>query len=326
MRKAMLRRAFLRLAAASFFFPASKLSAQSYPSGSIDIVIAFPPGGPADTAPRIAIEYLRPLLNNANLVPVNKPGAGGGIAAEYVARSKPDGHTILATGNSTLSVKTAIDKNTPYKIEDLAPLGMYAVDVGILAAQPALGIKTIEELIEHARKNPDRLSFASAGQGTTTHISAELLKHAVGIKMLHVPFRGSGPAAQAMLGGHVPLISGAYSSLRPLLENGTVIPLITTAPRRLPALADVPTLAEKGYERAALNIWNALYVPAATPQPIFEQLAGALAQASRNEAMNAAIVRAGMQPDYGDAARARRLLRQEYEVVAKLAAVVDLGG
>jgi tripartite-type tricarboxylate transporter receptor subunit TctC len=225
-----------------------------------------------------------------------------------------------------LSVKTAIDKNTPYKIEDLAPLGMYAVDVGILAAQPALGIKTIEELIEHARKNPDRLSFASAGQGTTTHISAELLKHAVGIKMLHVPFRGSGPAAQAMLGGHVPLISGAYSSLRPLLENGTVIPLITTAPRRLPALADVPTLAEKGYERAALNIWNALYVPAATPQPIFEQLAGALAQASRNEAMNAAIVRAGMQPDYGDAARARRLLRQEYEVVAKLAAVVDLGG
>ena len=169
------------------------------------MVIAFPPGGPADTAPRIAIEYLRPVLNNANLVPVNKPGAGGGIAAEYVARSKPDGHTILATGNSTLSVKTAIDKKSSYRIEDLAPLGMYAVDVGILAAQPTLSIDTIEELIEHARKNPDRLSFASAGQGTTTHISAELFKHAAGIKMLHVPFRGSGPAAQAMLGGHVPL-------------------------------------------------------------------------------------------------------------------------
>jgi tripartite-type tricarboxylate transporter receptor subunit TctC len=323
----MLRRAFLQLAAASFFIPASRSSAQSpYPSGSIDVVIAFPPGGPADTAPRIAIEYLRPLLNNANLVPVNKPGAGGAIAAEYVARSKPDGHTILATGNSTLSVKTAIDKNSAYRIADLAPVGMYAVDVGILAAQPALGIDTIEELIEHARKNPDRLSFASAGQGTTTHISAELFKHAAGIKMLHVPFRGSGPAAQAMLGGHVPLISGAYSSLRPLLESGKLVPLITTSPRRLPALPNVPTLAEKGYERSALNIWNALYVPAATPRAIFEQLANALAEASRNEAMNAAIVRAGMQPDYGDAVRARQLLDQEYASVARLAEVVDLGG
>jgi tripartite-type tricarboxylate transporter receptor subunit TctC len=323
----MLRRAFLQLAAASFFIPASRSWAQSsYPSGSIDVVIAFPPGGPADTAPRIAIEYLRPLLNNANLVPVNKPGAGGAIAAEYVARSKPDGHTILATGNSTLSVKTAIDKNSSYRIADLAPLGMYAVDVGILAAQPALGIDTIEELIEHARKNPDRLSFASAGQGTTTHISAELFKHAAGIKMLHVPFRGSGPAAQAMLGGHVPLISGAYSSLRPLLESGKLVALITTSPRRLQALPNVPTLAEKGYERSALNIWSALYVPAATPQAIFEQLANALAQASRNEAMNAAIVRAGMQPDYGDAVRARQLLDQEYASVARLAEVVDLGG
>jgi tripartite-type tricarboxylate transporter receptor subunit TctC len=323
----MLRRAFLKLAAASVVLPASKLSAQpSFPNGPIDIVIAFPPGGPADTAPRIAIEYLRPLLNDANLVPVNKPGAGGGIAAEYVARSKPDGQTILATGNSTLSVKTAIDKKTAYKIDDFAPLGMYALDVGILAAQPTLGIKTIEELIEHVKKNPDRLSFASAGQGTTTHISAELLKHAVGIKMLHVPFRGSGPAAQAMLGGHVPLISGAYSSLRPLLENGNLVPLITTAPRRLRALPDVPTLAEKGYERSSLNIWNALYVPAATPQPVFEQLASALAQASRNEAMNAAIMRAGMQPDYGDTTRARQLLHQEHASVAKLAEVVDLGG
>jgi tripartite-type tricarboxylate transporter receptor subunit TctC len=323
----MRRRAFLQLVAASFFVPESKSSAQSsYPNETIEVVIAFPPGGPADTAPRIAIEYLRPLLNNANLVPVNKPGAGGGIAAEYVARSKPDGYTILATGNSTLSVKTAIDKTSSYRIGDLAPLGMYAVDVGILAAQPTLGIDTIEELIEHARKHPDQLSFASAGQGTTTHISAELFKHAAGIKMLHVPFRGSGPATQAMLGGHVPLISGAYSSLRPLLESGKLVPLITTSPRRLQTLPNVPTLAEKGYERSALNIWNALYVPAATPQAILEQLASALAQACRNEGMNTAIVRAGMQPDYGDATRARQLLDKEYASVAKLAEVVDLGG
>jgi tripartite-type tricarboxylate transporter receptor subunit TctC len=324
----MHRRAFLQLsAAAPLLLSRSPSSAQSaYPSERIDVVIAFPPGGPADTAPRIAIEYLRPLLNNANLVPNNKPGAGGGIGAEYVAKSRPDGYTILATGNSTLSVKTAIEKSISYKIEDFAAVGMYAVDVGVLAVQRSLGIATVEQLVDYAKKNPDQLSYASAGQGTAGHISAELFKHATGIKMVHVPFRGAGPAAHAMLSGDVQLTYGAYTAIRSILESGKVVPLITSATRRIPALPDVPTLAEKGHGGSELNIWSAFYVPAATPRPVLQKLTAALAEVSRQPAMIAALAKAGLQPDYGDPARALQLLKQEQSNVANLAKVVELGG
>lgn len=324
----MHRRTFLQLStAASLLLPCSKLSAQSaFPSERIDVIIPFPPGGPADTAPRIAIEYLRPLLNNANMVPNNKAGAGGGIGAEFVARSTPDGYTILATGNSTLSVKTALEKNSTYKIESFAPLGMYAVDVGVLGIQRALGINTIEELIAYAKKNPDRLSYASSGQATSGHISTELFKHATDIKMVHVPYRGAGPAALAMLSGDVQLIFGAYSAVRSLFESGKIIPLITSATRRIPALPDVLTLAEKGHGGSELNIWSALYAPAATPQPVIQKLVAALAEASRNPAMVAALAKAGLQPEYGDPSQVLKLLRQEHSNVVNLAKVVELGG
>jgi len=322
------RRSFLELAVtAPILLTATRLSGQTaYPSGPIELVIPFPPGGPTDAAPRIALDYLRPLLNNANLVPLNKPGAGGGVAVEYVARSRPDGYTVLATSNPPLSIRTAIEKKASYRLEDFAALGRFATDVGLMVARPTLGIKSIDELIEYARKSPDALTYGSAGPGTVTHVSTELFKRAADIKMVHVPFRGSGPAVQAILGGHVPLISTAYSSVRPMVENGDVVPLITTAARRLPALPNVPTLAEKGFGESGLNIWMGYYMPAATPQPMVQMFASAIAEASRNNEMNAAIERAGMQPDYGDAADTAALLQREHAIVTRLAQVVDLAG
>jgi tripartite-type tricarboxylate transporter receptor subunit TctC len=220
----MQRRTFLKLSTAWLFLPCSELSAQApYPGRPIEIVIPLPPGGPTDAAPRIFIEYLRPLLK-ATFVPVNKPGAGGAIAADYVNRSPPDGYTILATSNPTLSVKAALDKNPLYKLEDFAPLGMYASDVGILAARRDLGIRTIDDLVARAQSSPDELNYASAGQGTVSHISIELLKTVTNVRLLHVPFRGSGPAVQAILGGHVHLISSAYSAAAPLIESEAPFP------------------------------------------------------------------------------------------------------
>jgi tripartite-type tricarboxylate transporter receptor subunit TctC len=323
----MRRRTFLQMAAsAPFLLPASRLAAQTdWPSGPIELVVPFPPGGPTDTAPRIALDHLRPLLDNASLVILNKPGAGGGVACEYVARSKPDGHIVLATSNPPLSVRTAIEKKATYGIDDFAPLGMYAVDVGILVARPQLGIKTIEELIERAKQKPDELSYASAGPGTVTHVSTELFKHAAGIRIVHVPFRGSGPAVQAILGGHVPLMSSAYSSAKPLVERGDVVPLVTTASRRLSDLPNVPTLGEKGFGGTEVNIWMGFFMPAATPQPIAQKFSNAVAGMSRKPELKAAIEKTGMILDYGDPARMRQLLRQEHENVTKLAQVVDLG-
>jgi tripartite-type tricarboxylate transporter receptor subunit TctC len=312
-------------AAAPLFLP-SLLEAQTvWPSGPIELIVPFPPGGPTDTAPRIALEHLRPLLDRATIVIVNKPGAGGGVACEQVARSKPDGHTVLATSNPPLSVRTAIDKKATYKIEDFTPLGSYAVDVGILVARPQLGIRTIEELIERAKQKPDELSYGSAGQGTVTHVSTELFKHTAGVKLVHVPFRGSGPVAQAILGGHIPIMSSAYSTAKPLLERGDVIPLITTASRRLADLPNVPTFAEKGLGGAELNIWMGFFMPAATPDPIVRQFTDAVAQASRKPALKTAIENTGMICEYGDPARVIQLLRQEHATVARLAQIVELG-
>jgi tripartite-type tricarboxylate transporter receptor subunit TctC len=323
----MRRRTFLQMAAsAPFFLPAPRLAAQAaWPSGPIELIVPFPPGGPTDTAPRIALEHLAAALDNATLVIMNKPGAGGGVACEHVARSKPDGYTVLATSNPPLSVRTAIDKKATYKIEDFTPLGMYAVDVGILVARPQLGIKTVEELIERVKQKPDELSYASAGPGTVTHVSTELFKHAAGIKIVHVPFRGSGPAVQAMLGGHVPLMSTAYSSAKPLVDRGDVVPLVTTASRRLPDLPNVPTLAEKGFGGTEVNIWMGFFMPAQTPPPIVQKFANAVAEASRKPALKAAIEKTGMIMEYGDAARMRALLAQEHATVTRLAQVVDLG-
>lgn len=322
----MRRRTFLQMGATAPLFLPSLLEAQTaWPSAPIELIVPFPPGGPTDTAPRIAVEPLQRMLDNATLVILNKPGAGGGVACEQVARSKPDGYTVLATSNPPLSVRTAVDRKAGYKIEDFAPLGMYAVDVGILVARPQLGIRTIEELIERAKQKPDELSYGSAGQGTVTHVSTELFKHVAGIRMVHVPFRGSGPVAQAIVGGHVPIMSSAYSAAKPLVERGDVVPLFTTGWRRLPDLPNVPTLAEAGFAGAELNIWMGFFMPAATPQSITQKFIDAVAQASRSPTLKAAIENTGMIFEYGDPARVDQLLRQEHAKVAKLAEVVDLG-
>jgi tripartite-type tricarboxylate transporter receptor subunit TctC len=322
----MQRRAFLQMGAAAPLFLPSLLAAQTpWPSAPIELIVPFPPGGPTDTAPRIAIEHLQPILDNATLVIVNKPGAGGAVACEQVARGKPDGYTVLATSNPPLSVRTAIDKKASYKIEDFTPLGMYAVDAGILVVRPQLGIRTIEQLIELAKQKPDELSYGSAGQGTVTHVSTELFKHIAGVKLVHVPFRGSGPVTQAILGGHIPIMSTAYSAAKPLVERGDVVPLVVTAPRRLPDLPNVPTFAEKGFAGAELNIWMGFFLPAATSQPIVQKFTNAVAQASRRPALKSAIENTGMICEYGDAGQVERLLKQEHAKVAKLAEIVDLG-
>ncbi len=319
------RRAFIRFAAAPVLLPFSKLSAQAaFPNRPIEIVISFPPGGPTDTAPRILIEFLRPALK-ASLVPMNKPGAGGAIAAEYVHRSPPDGHTILATSNPTLSVKAALEKNLPYKLDDFAAIGMYATDFGILAARRDLGITSIDELILHAKRNSESLNYASAGTGTVTHISTEIFKSTAGINILHVPHRGSGPAAQAILGGHVSLLSSAYSAAAPLIEAGQIVPLITTAPRRLPELPDVPTVAERGMPEAEFNIWMGLFVPRETSPVVTTLLSNTLKEVAKDTALHTLLTRARLTPRYGDPESTNALLETERKTVSRLAQTTSLG-
>ncbi len=230
---------------------------------------------------------------------------------------------MLAPSNPTLSVKTAIESNLPFAIDDFAPIGMYASDVGVLAARKDIGLDSLDALIDYAKKNPGKLSYASAGVGTVSHFSAEMFKQAAGIDILHVPYQGSGPARAAIMGGHVPLVSAAYTTFAALFQSGDLVPLVTTAPQRLAALPNVPTLAERGYGAATLNIWMGFFAPVKTPDAVVATLSASLAAAVKDPAMVAAIEKSGMVLDYRDGPATRRQLDLEHALVRKAAEKID---
>jgi tripartite-type tricarboxylate transporter receptor subunit TctC len=300
-------------------------SAQTdYPRRQIEFIIPFPPGGPADTAARI----IQPHLSAALGVPavlVNKPGGGGALGGDFVARAKPDGYAVYATTNSTLTIITATQPDLPYRHTDFAPIGSYMADIGVITAKAGAGWKTLEELVDYAKKNPGKLSYGSAGLGTVSFFTMEIFKLAYGIDIAHVPFQGTGPVKNAILGGHVQLASSGLGSMAPLIKSGDLIPLVTTSPKRLAGFPNIPTMAEKGFPEASLNIWMGLYVAAKTPKEIVDRLSRALASTVKDPAVIAATEKAGMLIDYRDPEATRKLLESEHEVVKKVVQRLGIG-
>lgn len=306
-------------------WPALAAFAQSgYPNRSIEFIIPFPPGGPADTAARI----IQPQMSAALGVPivlVNKPGGGGALGGDYVAKSKPDGYTVYATTNSTLTIITAMQPDLTYRPSDFAPVGSYMTDLGAITAKAGGAWKTLDEFVDYAKKNPGKLSYGSAGLGTVSFFTVELFKLAYGLDITHVPFQGTGPVKNAIMGGHVTIASSGLSSFAPLIKSGDLLPLATTAPKRLPAFPDVPTLAEKGFPDASLNIWMALFVPAKTPQDIVDRLSRALEKTMKEPSVVAAIEKSGMVVDYRNPPATAKLVETEHEAVKKVVAKLGIG-
>ncbi|HEY2994486.1 MAG TPA: tripartite tricarboxylate transporter substrate binding protein [Methylomirabilota bacterium] len=296
--------------------------AADFPTREIELVVSFPAGGPADTSARIVAPKLSAILG-VPVVVANKPGGGGAIGADYVAKARPDGYTVYAATNSPLTISPHLQK-VPYKTADFAPLGAYAVDLGVITARAGGPAKTLEEFVDYARKNPGKLSYGSAGFGTVSFFTMELFKTAYGLDLTHVPFQGTGPVKNAIMGGHVTVATSGFGSLAPLIKSGDLIALVTTAPRRVPEFPTVPTMAEKGHPQASLNIWMGLYVPVKTPKPAQEALAKALAQAARDPGVISAIEKAGMHVDYKDAAETQKALDAETTTVAKVVEKLQL--
>ena len=291
--------------------------AADYPAREIELIVSFPAGGPADTSARIIGPRLAALLGQPVVV-VNKPGGGGAVGADYVAKAKPDGYTVYAATNSPLTISPHLTKSLPYKTSDFAPLGAYAVDLGVITTRAGGPARTLEEFVEYARKNPGKLSYGSAGFGTVSFFTMELFKLAYGLDLTHVPFQGTGPVKNAVMGGHVTVATSGFGSLSPLIRSGDLVALVTTAPARVKEFPAVPTMAEKGYSEASLNIWMGLYVPVKTPRPVQDALARALATAARDPAVAGALEKAGMHADYRDAAETQRLLDAESSTVGKV--------
>ncbi|MCC7487322.1 MAG: tripartite tricarboxylate transporter substrate binding protein [Burkholderiales bacterium] len=245
--------------------------AQTYPTQPIRIIVAAGAGFGVDTSSRMVAQYLRELLGQPGVVE-NRPGAGGALAGDFVAKAAPDGHTLLTTSISH-SVLPSIHKNLPYSPErDLVPITIMVNAPNVLVAHPSLPMKSVKELIAYAKKRPGQIDYASTGVGGPSHLATELLKLLAGIDLVHVPYKTTGAGMTDVMAGRVALMFGSFISTRAHVEQGKLRLLATAGSKRALAAPDLPTIAEAGVPGYAVDVWYAMLAPSATPRPVLEKL------------------------------------------------------
>jgi tripartite-type tricarboxylate transporter receptor subunit TctC len=257
---------------------AVSVSAQPYPTKPIRLVVPFPAGGTTDVLARAAAQKLTETLGQAVIVD-NRPGAGGNIGAELVAKSPPDGYTLLMGTVGTHAINPSLYPKMPYDhVRDFVPVILVAGVPNVLVINPALPVNSMQELIAYAKANPGKLNFASSGNGTSIHLSGELFKTMAGVQITHVPYKGSAPALQDLVGGQVQLMFDNLPSALALIKGGRLKALAVTSKERAPALPDVPTMAESGLPGFEASSWFGLLAPAGTPQPVVAKLNAEIAK------------------------------------------------
>jgi tripartite-type tricarboxylate transporter receptor subunit TctC len=245
--------------------------AQDYPNKPIRLVIPYPPGGGNDTLGRLIAQRLSTALGQQVFVE-NKAGAGGNLGTEQVAHAKPDGYTLTLGFVANMAMTPHLGKVNYDPVKDFAPISMVAQGYQILVVNPSFPAKTVAELVALAKAKPGSLNFASGGKGSPLHLVAELFKISAGIDMMHIPYKGSTPAAAAVIAGETQMVFGGVVSSLPFIKAGRLRALAVTSPTRIDALPDVPTLVELGYQGVEASSWYGLFAPAGTPAPIIARL------------------------------------------------------
>ena len=276
--------ALLACALASATLPAANAQAPaaSWPSKPIRWVVPFPPGGAMDAIARTLGEKAGKTLGQPFVIE-NKPGAGGNIGADFVAKQPGDGYTLMITSIGMATNKPLYGKLSYDPIKDFAPVSLLAVVSNVLvtnATQP--DVKTAKDVIAAARKAPGKLTYASAGNGTSIHLAGEVFTSLAQVDMLHVPYKGSGPAVSDLLGGQVNYMFDSITSARPHIESGKLRALGLTTAKRSKSLPNVPTLAEAGLPGYEVSPWFAVFMPAATPKDIVAKVNAALLEAMKD--------------------------------------------
>jgi tripartite-type tricarboxylate transporter receptor subunit TctC len=256
--------------------------AQSWPSGPIRIVVPFPPGGSVDAVARLAQAGLTQRLG-VTIVIENRTGASGSTGSAVVAKSPPDGNTWLVVFD-THAVNPSLLPNFPFDNDkDLEPVSLIATAPYVVARHPSRPYTNLAQLIRAAKEKPKSISYASVGSGSIGHLALELLGKQAGIDLIHVPYRGGGPALNDAVAGHVDLIIASAALLMPQIGPGAIKPVFQLGKTRLPALPDVPTIAEGGYPGAQASSWWGVFAPGGTPKPIIERFRAALVDSLREE-------------------------------------------
>ncbi|WP_312539150.1 Bug family tripartite tricarboxylate transporter substrate binding protein [Achromobacter mucicolens] len=293
--KTGLLRSCCRIAAGVALFAAAGTASAAWPDKVIRIVVPFAAGGSTDLVARKIAEGLSQRLG-ANVIVENRPGAGGTVGTEYVARQPADGYTILMGSVSTHGSAPCVYSKLPYDaVKDFTPLTVVATIPNVMSVNQSVPANNLQEFVALLKKEPEKYSFASNGQGTSNHLAAELFKSTAGVSMVHVPYRGSGPALIDLVGGQINMMMDVMMTSYPYIKDGKIKALAVTSPQRSAMLPDVPTVAESGYPGYEAMVWFGMLAPANMPEPLRTKLTDGLVQTLHAPAMKTYLEQQGAQ-------------------------------
>jgi tripartite-type tricarboxylate transporter receptor subunit TctC len=307
---------------AAFAFAAAA-QAQTWPSRPVRFIVPFPPGGATDVAARSVSDRLSQALGQQFLVE-NRAGAAGAIGTHEVARAAPDGYTILFAADPVVTLHLVV-KNVPYEVlRDFVPVTQVTTQPIAVAVHTSLPVNSVQELVGYAKANPGKLSFAHSGTGSGQHMSGELLKKMAGIEMVHIPYKGGGPAVQDLVGGQVPMAVLGSTPLIPHHRAGRIKILAFTSKERFPTLPEIPTLHESGFPGFDTGQWLGLLVPRGTSAEVVERLYAETKKVLAQEEVRARLLQAALLPVGSSPKEFEALIRADLERWSKLAAELGL--
>ncbi|MCO5338297.1 MULTISPECIES: Bug family tripartite tricarboxylate transporter substrate binding protein [Delftia] len=273
------------------------LAQGGYPAKTITMIVPAAAGGTTDLAARMAAQALAPVIGQSVVVD-NKGGGNGSIAASLVKRAEADGYTLLMQYSGYHVISPHLTKARAWEQGDFQPVANVLSAPQIIVVRSELPVKTLAELVAYAKANPGKLNYASSGNGSLQHVTGAMLEQQAGIKMVHVPYKGTGPALQDLLGGQVDLTFGTAPPFMPHVQSGKLRVLAVTGTQRLPSLPDAPTTAEAGYAGVNATSWFAVFAPAATPRPVIDKLTADLKKVVENPAFKQKAQEQGATADY----------------------------
>ena len=295
----------------------SPLHAQDYPSRPVKVVVPFSPGGAVDGPMRVIAQELSKRLGQQVIVE-NKPGAGATIGSELVAKAAPDGYTLLLASQTNAISATLYPRLAFDPIEDFVPICLIGREPGVLVVHPALPVKTFQEFVAYVKARPGEVDYASSGNGSGQHLFAALLASMTGLKMNHIPYKGSGQATTDLLGGQVPVSIPGTAGMVGHIKAGKLRALAVTGARRSPQLPDVPTVMESGVPGYEAYVWMGLLAPKGTPAPIVEKVHRDLLQALATPEVKAYMATAGIEIVGSTPAEFGRFFRAEKDQWARV--------
>lgn len=312
------RRPLIASAALALADAPSARAQAAYPTRPIRILVGFPPGGGVDLTARPLLPHLQARLGQPVVVD-NRPGANGNLAVDATVKAPADGYTLLFGNTGPIAANPSLYRNLPFDtLRDLAPVAQVIQNPLVLVVAPALGVSGLGEFLALARRRPGELNMGTGGNGGSPHLTLEALKRREGLDIVHVPYRGSAPALQDLLGGRVQVMIDAYNLFRGAHEAGQVRVLAITSMERHPALPNVPTMDEAGLRGFESVGWQGLFAPAATPAPVLERLEGAVRQALTESDLPQTYLAQGSLPRFADGATFRKTVADDRRRLGEL--------